>query len=63
MLNKQLELLVALQDLDIMIKEIEEVGQIGFEVEGREKLEEARSQNGSIKESIEEPSQVDELVA
>ncbi|MFQ5650964.1 MAG: zinc ribbon domain-containing protein [bacterium] len=42
MLNKQLELLVALQDLDIMIKDVEEVKQLGFEVEGREKLEEAR---------------------
>ena len=42
MLNKQLELLVALQDLDIMIKDVEDVKQIGFDVEGREKLEEAR---------------------
>jgi len=44
MLNKQLELLVALQDLDIMIKDIEDVKQIGFDVEGREKLEEARNE-------------------
>lgn len=44
MLNKQLELLVALQDLDIMIKDIEDVKQIGFEVEGKEKLQEARNE-------------------
>jgi predicted nucleic acid-binding Zn-ribbon protein len=42
MLNKQLELLVALQDLDIMIKDIEDVKHIGFDVQGKEKLEEAR---------------------
>lgn len=44
MLNKQLEVLVALQDLDIMIKDIEDVHQIGFETQGRDKLEEARSE-------------------
>lgn len=43
MVNKQLELLIALQDLDIMIKDIDEVKQIGFDVTGKEKLEEARS--------------------
>lgn len=42
MLNEQLELLVALQDLDIMIKDIEEVKHIGFDVQGKEKLAEAR---------------------
>jgi len=42
MLNEQLELLVALQDLDIMIKDIEDVKHIGFDVQGKEKLEEAR---------------------
>lgn len=41
---KHLELLVALQDLDVMITDIDEVKQIGFEVEGRVKLEEARSE-------------------
>jgi len=44
MLNKQLELLVALQDLDVMIKDIEEVKQIGFDVKGKEKLMEARDE-------------------
>ncbi len=44
MLNKQLELLVALQDLDIMIKDVEDVKQIGFDVEGKEKLIEAREE-------------------
>lgn len=43
MLNKQLELLIALQDLDIMIRDIDEVKQIGFEVSGKDKLEKARS--------------------
>lgn len=42
MLNKQLEFLVALQDIDIMIRDIEEVKELGFEVSGREKLQEAR---------------------
>ena len=42
MLNKQLELLVALQDLDIMIRDIEDVRHIGFDVQGKEKLKEAR---------------------
>jgi len=42
MLNKQLEFLVVLQDLDIMIQDIEDVKQIGFAVAGKEKLEEAR---------------------
>ncbi|RMF59652.1 MAG: hypothetical protein D6743_16005 [Calditrichaeota bacterium] len=40
--NKQLELLVALQDLDAMIRDIEDVKHLGFDVEGREKLQEAR---------------------
>lgn len=44
MLNKQLELLVALQDLDIMIKDVEDVKHIGFEVEGKEQLQEARNE-------------------
>ncbi|TDI81935.1 MAG: hypothetical protein E2O79_07130 [Caldithrix sp.] len=41
---KHLELLVALQDLDVMITDIDEVKQIGFRVGGKEKLKEARSQ-------------------
>ncbi len=44
MLNKQLEFLVALQDLDIMIKDIEEVKALGFKVAGREKSQEARDE-------------------
>lgn len=44
MLNKQLKLLVNLQDLDIMILEIEEVKGLGFEVAGRDKLQEAREE-------------------
>lgn len=43
MLNKQLEFLVALQDLDIMIRDIDEVKELGFEVAGKEKLQEARN--------------------
>lgn len=44
MLNKQLEFLVALQDLDMMIKEIDDVKSLGFDVTGKEKLQEAREQ-------------------
>ena len=33
-IKTQIEFLVALQDLDLMIKEIEEVKQLGFEVQG-----------------------------
>lgn len=54
MLNKQLELLVTLQDLDIMLKDVEEVKQIGFDVKGREKLQEARDE---IIEKISKPLQ------
>jgi len=44
MLKEQLELLVSLQDLDMMIREVEEVKEIGFEVPGKEKLQEARDE-------------------
>ncbi len=44
MLNKQLDFLVALQDLDTMLKDIEDVKALGFEVAGKEKLQEARDQ-------------------
>ncbi|NIR49377.1 hypothetical protein GWO43_12900 [candidate division KSB1 bacterium] len=44
MLNKQLDLLVALQDLDIMIKDIEDVKALGFDVDGRQKLQGARDE-------------------
>ncbi len=44
MLNKQLEFLVTLQDLDMMVRDVEDVKEIGFEVEGKAKLEEAREE-------------------
>ncbi|MFQ5865953.1 MAG: zinc ribbon domain-containing protein [bacterium] len=44
MLNKQLEFLVALQDLDVMIRDTEEVKELGFEIAGKEKLKEARDE-------------------
>ena len=44
MLSKELELLVALQDLDIMIKDVEDVKEIGFNVAGKKKLEAAREE-------------------
>ncbi len=44
MLNKQLDLLVALQDLDIMLRDIEDVSALGFDVKGKEKLQEARDE-------------------
>lgn len=44
MLNKQLELLVALQDLDVMILDAEEVKQLGFKVAGKDKLEKAHQE-------------------
>lgn len=44
MAKRELEQLVALQDLDMMISEYEEVKQLGFDVSGKEKLEEARSE-------------------
>jgi hypothetical protein len=44
MLNKQLDLLVALQDLDTMLKDIEDVKALGFEVAGKEKLQAARDE-------------------
>ncbi|MFQ5707708.1 MAG: zinc ribbon domain-containing protein [bacterium] len=44
MLKNQLDFLVALQDIDIMIRDIEEVKEIGFDVTGREKLQEARDE-------------------
>jgi predicted nucleic acid-binding Zn-ribbon protein len=44
MLNKQLEFLVALQDLDMIIKDIEDVKALGFHAEGIENLQEARAE-------------------
>jgi len=45
-IKTQIEFLVALQDLDIMLKEIEEVKELGFEVgaEGETKLNNARGE-------------------
>ncbi len=40
--KKQLDLLVALQDLDMMIEEISEVKRLGFSAEGEEELIKAR---------------------
>jgi len=44
MVKKVLEQLVALQDLDMMISELEEVEKLGFEINGRQNLEEARTE-------------------
>ncbi|MDZ7272293.1 MAG: C4-type zinc ribbon domain-containing protein [candidate division KSB1 bacterium] len=52
MVKKQLELLVALQDLDIMIREVEDVKQLGFEAPSLDKLEQAREE---LKEKIGKP--------
>ncbi len=46
-MNKnQLDLLVALQDIDLMLKELDDVKQLGFEVrtEGAEALQKAREE-------------------
>ena len=42
MIDKQLELLVALQDLEIMLQEIEDVEELGFDAPNRESLEKAK---------------------
>ena len=42
MIKKQLELLVALQDLDMMIREVDDVKALGFDVPSVDKLQEAR---------------------
>ncbi|MFQ5792426.1 MAG: zinc ribbon domain-containing protein [Acidobacteriota bacterium] len=42
--NEQIKLLVRLQDLDLMIEEINEVQQLGFDVEGKAQLEKARAE-------------------
>lgn len=44
MIKKELELLVALQDLDMMISEISEVKRLGFEAEGEDNLLNAREE-------------------
>ena len=52
MIKKQLELLVALQDLDMMIKEAGDVKELGFDVPSMDKLEQAREE---LKEKIGKP--------
>ncbi|RME00006.1 MAG: hypothetical protein D6814_04470 [Calditrichaeota bacterium] len=54
MKKNQLELLVALQDLDLMRKELDDVQKLGFEVrsEGPETLEKAREE---LIQKIEKP--------
>lgn len=42
--NRDLEVLVNLQDLDMMIVEMAEVEKLGFNVQGKENLEEARNE-------------------
>ncbi|MCA9743989.1 MAG: hypothetical protein H6695_11895 [Deferribacteres bacterium] len=46
MIKNQIELLVALQDLDIMLQELDEVMKLGFDMqqEGKEKLEGGRNE-------------------
>lgn len=44
MIKKELELLVALQDLDMMIEEISEVKRLGFEAENEDNLRKAREE-------------------
>lgn len=44
MVNKQLELLVVLQDLEIMLQEIDEVEELGFKAPNRESLEKAKEE-------------------
>lgn len=44
MIKKELELLVALQDLDMMIDEISEVKRLGFKAEGEDNLLKAREE-------------------
>ena len=55
MIKNQIELLVALQDLDIMLQELDEVQKLGFELhaEGKEKLNGARNELiGKIKKPL-----------
>lgn len=44
MIKKQLELLVTLQDLDMMIREVDEVKALGFDVPSVDKLQQAREE-------------------
>lgn len=46
MIKNQIELLVALQDIDLMIQELDEVKKLGFEVnnQGADKLQRARAE-------------------
>jgi len=42
--SKELFILVSLQDLDIMLREIAEEEELGFETKGKEKLQKARDE-------------------
>ncbi|MDZ7359255.1 MAG: C4-type zinc ribbon domain-containing protein [candidate division KSB1 bacterium] len=53
-IKTQIEFLVALQDLDIMIKEIEEVKELGFEVKG-EGLSSLMSAREDLVQKIKKP--------
>lgn len=46
-INNELELLVALQDLDMMIEEISEVKRLGFSADGEQELINAREELAS----------------
>lgn len=52
MANKDLELLVSLQDLDLMIEESEEVEKLGFSITGYNELKNAREE---LAEKISKP--------
>ena len=52
MTNKDLELLVSLQDLDLMIEEAQEVEKLGFSITGCSELEQARKE---LSEKIHKP--------
>lgn len=53
MKNKDLELLVYLQDLDLMIEEAEDVEKLGFSITGYEELKQAREETA---EKISKPN-------
>lgn len=53
-IKTQIEFLVALQDLDLMIKEIEEVKELGFEVKG-EGLTSLSSARDELVQKIKKP--------
>ncbi|MBN1348865.1 hypothetical protein JXJ21_05605 [candidate division KSB1 bacterium] len=44
MIKRELDILVSLQDLDMMISELAEVEQLGFDVHGKQNLTDAREE-------------------